>query len=39
MSVFYNWNKTSTILDQELRELQKSAFLFAQMDLGQTEQH
>ena len=30
---------TSTILEQELQELQKSSFLFAEMGLGQAEQH
>ena len=32
-------NETSTILEQDLRELQNSAFLFAVMGLGQGEQH
>ena len=30
---------TSTILEQDLRELKNSTFLFAEMGLGQAEQH
>ena len=32
-------NQTRTILEQELQELQNSAFFFAEMGLGQAEQH
>ena len=36
----YNKNKkTSMILEQDLRELKNSAFLFSEMSLGQGEQH
>ena len=31
--------KTSTILEQDLQELRNSAFLLAEMGLGQGEQH
>jgi hypothetical protein len=33
------FEKTSTILEQDLQELQNSAFLLAEMGLSQAEQH